>query len=307
MPKVSICIPAYNQAVHLKKSIDSVLSQTFTDYEIILTDDSPGNIVSDLVKKYNLPDAIIYFKNKTTLGSPENWNEAIKKSTGEYIKILHHDDCLFNKDSLGKFVAMLDTNPSADFAFAATLVTSIKHAVEEHRSSPAQLNSLRKDATIIYKSNFVGAPSTTIFRRKATCFFDKNLKWLVDIDFYIRMLLQGQLFVCSEEILTVTHMPEGRITEACENNKEVEVFEYFYLFDKLKPFLGKGKSEAYRNALLKLIAVCKKYSLKNTLEIRAIGYKGKIPLHVISFIKLNSLHSITGRAYLKMLNATKSK
>ena len=121
------------------------------------------------------------------------------------------------------------------------------------------------------------------------------------------MILQSKLFVYSEEILTVTHMPEGRITEACENNKEVEVFEYFYLFDKLKPFLGKGTSEAYRNALFKLIAVCKKYSLKNISEIRAAGYKGKIPLHVISFIKLNSLHSINGSAYLKMLNATKSK
>lgn len=307
MPKVSVCIPAYNQAVHLKKAIDSVLRQTFSDYEIVITDDSPGDIVSDLVKKYNRPDLIKYYKNKSTLGSPENWNEAIKKSTGEYIKILHHDDRLYDKSSLGQFVAILDNTPGADFAFSATLVSSEKNKDEVHPPNHAQLNSLKNDATVLYRGNFIGAPSTTIFRKTANVFFDTNLKWLVDIDFYIRMLLHDKIFVYSDEILTVTHIAEGRITESCENNKEVELFEYFYLFDKLKHFLGKGTSMGYREAILKLITVCKKYSVKNSSEIRAAGYKGRIPLHVSSFLKANSLHSITGRAYLKMLHATTQK
>ena len=201
---------------------------------------------------------------------------------------------------------LLEENPSVDFAFSATTAMAANKDWD-HVLNESELTSLKKDILVLYRNNLIGAPSTTIFRRSVNLLFDNNLKWLVDIEFYIRMLSRNKNFIYTSKMLTVTYLAEGRVTDECENNREVEVFEYFYLFDKLKPFLGKGKSEAYRNALLKLIAVCKKYSLKNSSEIRAAGYKGKIPLHVISFIKLNSLHSITGRAYLKMLNATKSK
>ena len=50
-PKVSICIPTYNQVIYLKRTIDSVFEQTYTDYEIIITDDSPTDVVFDVVKQ----------------------------------------------------------------------------------------------------------------------------------------------------------------------------------------------------------------------------------------------------------------
>ena len=67
MPKVSICIPAYNQVAYLQRTIDSVLAQTFTDYEIIITDDSDNKLVKDFVEQYNLPGVIHYYKNVVNL------------------------------------------------------------------------------------------------------------------------------------------------------------------------------------------------------------------------------------------------
>ena len=87
MIKVSICIPSYNQVKYLRRTIDSVLSQTYSDYEIIITDDSSTDIVFNLVREYESTGKIQYFKNKTPYGSPENWNEAIRLSKGEFVKI----------------------------------------------------------------------------------------------------------------------------------------------------------------------------------------------------------------------------
>lgn len=109
--KVSICIPAYNNEVSLKRCLDSVLIQDFEDYEIVITDDSPSNVIAQLVSGYN-NSKIHYYKNTENLGSPENWNRALSLAKGEYIKIIHHDDWFSSNDSLDKFVALLDTNPT---------------------------------------------------------------------------------------------------------------------------------------------------------------------------------------------------
>lgn len=105
--KVSICIPAYKHIDFLRRCLNSILEQRFTDYEVVITDDSPDDSLQKLVEEYS-DERIKYFKNKKALGSPLNWNEGIKKANGEYIKILHHDDWFSSPDSLEKYVRLLD-------------------------------------------------------------------------------------------------------------------------------------------------------------------------------------------------------
>src|ERR1700752_965375 len=118
-PKVSICIPAYNQPENISRALESVRVQTFTDYEVIVTDDSSNDSVKEAVSKFSFGDKLKYIKNSPVLGSPENWNEAIRHATGEYIKILHHDDWLASPTSLATYVKMLDEHPESDIAFCA--------------------------------------------------------------------------------------------------------------------------------------------------------------------------------------------
>ncbi len=63
-----------------------ILIQTYTDFEIVITDDSPDDSVADLVEKYQSRKDIRYYKNEKPLGTPENWNEAIRKANGKWIK-----------------------------------------------------------------------------------------------------------------------------------------------------------------------------------------------------------------------------
>lgn len=301
MPKVSVCIPAYNQIEHLRKTIDSVLSQTYTDYEIVITDDSPGNNVKDLVTEYALPGRIKYYKNERTLGSPENWNEVIRRSSGEYIKILHHDDWLNSTKSLAKYVLLLDGNPVVDFAFSATKAMAA-HKDWDHVLNESNLTSLKKNILLLYSNNFIGAPSTTIFRRSVNMFFDNNLKWLVDIEFYIRMLSGNKNFVYTTEMLTVTYLAEGRVSDECENNKAVEVYEFLYV---LQAIFGRKKlysASALRGCVLKAIAICEKYGVKNSRDLDLFGDTGSLPAAFNKWLSLQNLAPLSAKLYRKSLH-----
>ncbi len=80
--KVSICIPAYKHPHFLKRCLDSVLEQDFSDYEIVITDDSPDNTLQKLVSATYNDDRIRYYKNEKPLGSPPQLERSYKESTG---------------------------------------------------------------------------------------------------------------------------------------------------------------------------------------------------------------------------------
>jgi len=301
IPKVSICIPAYDQVDYLKKNIDSVLSQTYTDYEIIITDDSPSDIVKDFIQQYQQPDIIKYYKNDTALGSPENWNECIRRASGEYIKILHHDDYFSNEVSLAKYVGLLDNNPGADFAFSATLAIEPGIREWEHRISNTELEGLKKDPLLLYRNNIIGAPSTTIYRRKIELFFDKNLKWLVDIEFYLRVIELNRNIIYSRESLVVTCLAEGRVTDFCIDNKEVEVYEYVYVLNSIYAKKNKYSGKAVNNVLLKTIAVIDAYGIKNQQDIVSGGYTDRLSGKLKTYLIIKSIGALPAKIYRKLL------
>ena len=70
MPKVSICIPAYNQIYYLEKTLASVLLQSFDDYEVIITDDSSDDSVATLLTKFDFGGRLKYVRNMVALGAP---------------------------------------------------------------------------------------------------------------------------------------------------------------------------------------------------------------------------------------------
>ena len=133
MCKVSICIPAYGNPEGIRRLLDSIAGQTYTDFEIIITDDSPDDSVKKIVEaeelqaeangagtKIYFEQKLKYHKNPQRLGASENWNHSIELANGEYIKMMHHDDWFTDQDSLKQFVDMLDSNPNAILAFSGS-------------------------------------------------------------------------------------------------------------------------------------------------------------------------------------------
>jgi glycosyltransferase involved in cell wall biosynthesis len=248
--------------------------QSFDDYEIIVTDDSPDDSVENLIKEF-LPCAKLkYQKNMLRKGSPENWNQAIMLSSGEYIKILHHDDWFSGEDSLLEFVRMLDVNPHINFAFCSSLAYGENQQFKFlHEPSTNQINSLRNNPNYLYPDNFIGSPSATIFRSKAKKLFDPKLKWVVDIDFYINILNDCSEFVYyPKPLVCITSGAASQVTNLCSGNKDVELFEWVYLYKKLR----KKRIPDYRHIRF-LWNLLKNYKVKSAREITDLGIEPPVP------------------------------
>ena len=112
---ISICIPAYKRLERLRRLLDSIVSQTFHDFEVVITDDSPNFSVKELIETFKLP--IQYFKNESALGTPANWNYCISKAKGEWIKLMHDDDWFSSPNSLELFAEA--TRHNKKFIFSA--------------------------------------------------------------------------------------------------------------------------------------------------------------------------------------------
>ena len=246
MKKVSICIPAYNNVQGIKRLVDSIAIQNFRDFEVIITDDSVNDEIAELVCLY--PDLDIqYYKNEERLGAIANWNSAIGKATGEYIKIMHHDDWFTDEASLETFVQMLDNNPDTVLAFCGTHQVGDNISYSRHISEE-DAALIREDYRNLYLGNTIGAPSAVIHRRNSYL-YDQELTWLVDMDFYMQLLKDKNDFVYTEKPLISIGMGEEQLTQKCISNKTINCFEYKYIYKKynLEPV------PAYRDKLVKVL------------------------------------------------------
>ena len=92
-PKVSLCIPAYQAERHLQATIDSVLAQSYGDFEVVVVDNNSSDGTSDIVAALR-DDRVRVIRNATTLPIAENFNWAVRQSRGQYVKLICADDTL---------------------------------------------------------------------------------------------------------------------------------------------------------------------------------------------------------------------
>lgn len=111
MPRVSVLTPIYNtDHQHLKECIESILNQTYKDFEFLILNDSPDNKeIEKIVKSYK-DKRIIYVKNEKNIGISASRNKLLKLSKGEYIAIFDHDDVSL-PTRLEEQVKYLDEHP----------------------------------------------------------------------------------------------------------------------------------------------------------------------------------------------------
>lgn len=111
-PRVSVLTPIYNTNIgHLCECIESILNQTFDDFEFILLNDSPDNVrLEKIIQAYNDP-RIRYYKNDKNIGISQSRNRLVQLARGEYLAIFDHDD-ISMPDRLQRQVEFLDAHPN---------------------------------------------------------------------------------------------------------------------------------------------------------------------------------------------------
>lgn len=214
---ISVCVPAYNNAKSLDRALKSVFNQRYKNYEVIVSDDSTTNEVENLAKKYAHKN-LFYFRNRKQLGSPQNWNQALLFAKGEFIKILHHDDHLTDENSLEEYLNQIS---GKDIVFSSTNIVDINgKKIRNNIIDPALRKKIEKNPSSLITANLLGAPSTIFYKSSVHELFDPYLIWLVDVEFYIRLILQGYVIGSTKKLLVSTvHGEDNQLTQKLQSDK----------------------------------------------------------------------------------------
>jgi glycosyltransferase involved in cell wall biosynthesis len=234
-PFISICIPAYKNVNYLKRCLFSINEQTYKNAEVVISDDSNDDSVKKFLDSFNLSFPLIYIRNKKSLGSPANWNNAIKHAKGNWIKMMHDDDWFATPQALSIF-ANATTKTNADIIFSG--FTNVNIGKKDNATfiiNNYQKQLIKKNAVNLLKKNFIGHPSTTLVKNKTPFYYDEHLKWVVDIEFYIRVLnIKPSNFYCIKQSLLNIGIGDDQITKQAFRNPATEIPENIYLLNTIK-------------------------------------------------------------------------
>jgi glycosyltransferase involved in cell wall biosynthesis len=209
MPLVSVIIPTYNRSRLVKEAIESVLSQTYTNFEILVIDDGSIDDTGEEVKK--IKDSRIRYFYKQNGGIASARNAGVDNSKGKYIALLDSDD-LYTEKYLEIMTGRLEEN--TDFGLAYSMFINIlpdgtrENGLKEDRFLSGTLirNYFQKMPCIL--------PSATVLRKEAIngFYFDENIKLGEDIDFFLRLSVKTK-FLCVPETTVLRRFLKGNISE----------------------------------------------------------------------------------------------
>lgn len=189
-PKVSVIIPTFNRAYCLHEAIDSVLVQTFQDFELIVVDDGSSDNTLEVVRGYGPKIKCIYQENK---GLSSARNRGIKEASGEFVAFLDSDD-IWLPEKLNRQIDIFQKENIIG------LVSTRAEVIDEQGNSlgiykPKKFTS--SDLSGLLNAYFV-VISSVMVRRSALdsldYYFDESLKSAEDFDFCLRLSRVTQLY-----------------------------------------------------------------------------------------------------------------
>lgn len=228
-PFLSICIPSYNSVELISRSIKSIIKQSFNDFEIIISDDSTNENVFNF---YNsLKDKrIYYYKHNCVINATENWNFALKKSKGKYKMLLHHDDYFINNLILQDIHSEFLKNGEAMIYFLNFIN---ENKFKKFHFNKFSMKQIFKNPHDLLYVNYFSTPSCLIMNQKVDLFYNEELKWLVDVDLYLRLFKKFNSIKFISKTSLVIGSADNRITNTITKKDKLE--EY-YLLTKKKIF-----------------------------------------------------------------------
>lgn len=240
MSKVSVIIPTYNYAHYIEEAIDSVLAQTYKDYEIIVVDDGSTDNTKEVVSKYGPKIKYIYQENQ---GLSAARNTGIKNSNGEYIAILDSDD-LWLPWKIEKQMKLFEANSGVGLVYSDGFAFG-EEGVFDDFLFEENMNFYRgRVFDKLLLNNFIPCPSALV---KRDCFnkvglFDTSLDACEDWDMWLRISLHYEIDYVNEPL--VKHREhKGSMQTKVEMMEEADLKVLNKIFlQKNVPFILKRKA-----------------------------------------------------------------
>ncbi|WP_413165853.1 glycosyltransferase [Capilliphycus salinus ALCB114379] len=208
MPRVSVVIPTYNQEAYISQALDSVLKQTYQDFEIVIVNDASGDRTLEKIQEKKDP-RIRLFSFEQNQGESAATNYGIQQARGELIALLHSDD-VFVPQKLEKQVECLEKNPQFNAILTYPQLINSRGErlppsdsflqqvfIQPNRTRFQWLNSF------FSKDNCLCQTSALIRREcyQQIGFYDPRFRQIPDFDFWVRFCLKYELYILPEPLV----------------------------------------------------------------------------------------------------------
>ncbi|MGD1913669.1 MAG: glycosyltransferase family 2 protein [Rivularia sp. (in: cyanobacteria)] len=207
MTKVSVIIPAYNAMTYLPKTVESVLKQTFTDFDVIIVNDGSSDSIEQWAN--TITDNRVKLVSQKNQGAAAARNTGIAHAKGEYIAFVDSDD-LWEPSKLEKQVYCLDDNPDVGLVYVWVASIDAKgNDLGKIYSNHSEGNVWKK----MLQGNIVWSGSAAMVRRD--CFeklgvFDQNLRFAEDWEMWIRIARNYSFAAIKEPLVYYRHHPNNK-------------------------------------------------------------------------------------------------
>lgn len=253
---ISICIPTYNYGNYLPEALNSVISQTYDNIEILVVDDASNDNTEEVVLGFSkLDNRIRFIRHEKNIGMVNNWNFCLENARGELIKFLFADDYLVDNEAIEKLSSAFEDS-NVVLATSSRFFVNNKSAVissivpDLFGKGVSGIDAIRM--CILMQQNIIGEPSTVMFRKiDALRGFNNRYNQLVDLEMWFYLLMKGELFFCPE-ILCAFRVHDQQQT-AKNRAKSITVLETDLLYENYLHVIKKPVS--------KLIIMYLKYDL----------------------------------------------
>ena len=209
------------------------MAQNYKQVEVIISDDSPNEDIKRVSEEYRNNLQIKYFHNVPALTSPKNWNAALNKAHGEYILLMHQDDWFHLPNALAQYISAFEKY-KVDFVFCQNTAIDEQGNKVILQALPQLLKTMQYKPNHLLRAQVIGPPSNTMLRRKVNVRYDENFIWLVDVDYYSRILKAGYKYHYIEEHLVSIGLHEDQTTAFCRANNDIIFKENIWFAAKLE-------------------------------------------------------------------------
>jgi glycosyltransferase involved in cell wall biosynthesis len=302
-PFISICVPSYKRPHYIKRLFDSIKEQTYTNFNVFVTDNTPDNSVKDIVETYQNHFPVIYIKNETLLSMGQNWNRVFSVADGEWLKMLHDDDWFATPESLARFAKAAQSTKKRFISSWYKEITDSGKVTALHAVQADWVKAVEENPYLFFVSNKIGPPSVTMIHRTLKDnLFDERLKWLVDVDLYIRIADKAGLEVINEQLINIGKS-DVQATFFYYTNPEVEIPESLMLYSKYKDKLW-NNIQLY-DKWWRLVRNIKE--IKTTADLHHYAAGHEVPAILDSMVKIQQpipksvlQHGVFSKIYMSM-------
>jgi glycosyltransferase involved in cell wall biosynthesis len=289
MPKTSVIIPTYNRAHFIKKAINTVLEQTYQDFEIIIIDDGSQDNTEKVVKSIK-DDRIRYIKREKNGGEHAARNTGIENSKGEYIAFLD-SDVTWSKDKLEKQFNILESSP-ADVGIVFCGVQFVDYETQKVVSEWIIRENVNEK---VFDSIGAAPDPPSMFVRKSALLdvglFDESIPFNVDTEMDIR-LAKKYKFVLIDEFLVFSSVNHERLSTSpdIDHIKGLEI-----IYEKHKDVLTKSYCYNLCNRVAGNYMIKRDFKNAKKFLISALKYK---PYKVKTLISVFLMYTLPGLNFI---------